>query len=177
MAASIPSSLLNSLFAKVGRAFPPPWIVEESQRYLVLLLNHVLMREPQALARLAGQKGRKVNLHWRQFSLCFVVTPAGLFELASEARDADLSVTMLEEAPWELIRATLHSEKPAVRIEGDVQFAAEINWLADHVRWDIEEDLSHLVGDAPSHALVQAGRIFLESLRKFVAAQPGGTPS
>jgi hypothetical protein len=21
-----------------------------------------------------------------------------------------------------------------------VQFAAEVNWLADHVRWDVEED-------------------------------------
>jgi ubiquinone biosynthesis accessory factor UbiJ len=175
MVAPIPLSLLSSLFARVARAVPPPWIVEESQRNLVLLLNHVLTREPQAPPRLAGHKGRKVHLQWRHFSLCLVVTPAGLFELVPEARDADLSVTVLEEAPWELIRATLHSEKPSVRIEGDVQFAAEINWLADHVRWDLEEDLSHLVGDAPSHALVQAGRVFLESLRKFVAAQPGGT--
>jgi ubiquinone biosynthesis protein UbiJ len=39
-----------------------------------------------------------------------------------------------------------------VRIEGDVQLAAEVNWLVDHVRWDMEEDLSRLMGDAPAHA-------------------------
>ena len=175
MDVQIPLSFLRALSDRIGRVVPPPWIVEESQRSLVLLLNHVLTREPQALARLAGHKGRKVHLHWRQFSLCLAVTPAGLFELAPEDRDADLSITVLEEEPWELIRATLHSEKPSVRIEGDVQFAAEINWRADHVRWDLEEDLSLLVGDAPAHALGQAGRVFMESLRKFVAAKPGGT--
>jgi hypothetical protein len=40
-----------------------------------------------------------------------------------------------------------------VRIAGDVQFAAEINWLVEHVRWDLEEDLSRLIGDAPAHAM------------------------
>ncbi len=175
MDAQIPLSLLRSLSDRIRRVVPPPWIVEESQRSLVLLLNHVLTREPQALARLAGHKGRKVHMHWRQFSLCLAVTPAGLFELAPEGREADLTITVLEEEPLELIRATLHSDKPSVRIEGDVQFAAEINWLSDHVRWDLEEDLSHLVGDAAAHAIAQAGRVFVESLRQFVAAKPGGT--
>ena len=53
----------------------------------------------------------------------------------------------------ELAQAALRGDKPAVRIAGDVQFAAEINWLVEHVRWDLEEDLSRLVGDAPAHAI------------------------
>jgi ubiquinone biosynthesis protein UbiJ len=60
-----------------------------------------------------------------------------------------------------------------VRIEGDVQLAAEINWLIDHVRWDAEEDLARLVGDAAAHTLAQAARKALESLRSFVARRPG----
>ena len=31
---------------------PPPWAIEEGQRRLVLLLNHILQQEPEALARL-----------------------------------------------------------------------------------------------------------------------------
>jgi hypothetical protein len=33
-----------------------------------------------------------------------------------------------------------------VRIDGDVQFAGDIQWLADNLRWDIEDDLARLVG-------------------------------
>ena len=31
--------------------------------------------------------------------------------------------------------------------------AAEVQWLVDHVRWDLEEDLARLFGDAPAHAM------------------------
>jgi ubiquinone biosynthesis protein UbiJ len=45
----------------------------------------------------------------------------------------------------------LRGDKPSIRIEGDVQFAAEINWLVDNVKWDVEEDLARLIGDVPAH--------------------------
>jgi ubiquinone biosynthesis protein UbiJ len=62
----------------------------------------------------------------------------------------------------------MQGDKPAVRIEGDVQLAAEINWLADHVRWDLEEDLARIMGDAPAHMVVQAGRTLAQGLGQFV---------
>ena len=64
-----------------------------------------------------------------------------------------------------------------MRIAGDVQFAAEINWLVDHVRWDMEEDLSRLIGDAPAHAIGQGMRRMTDALRKFAAAAPGAAPA
>ena len=44
---------------------PPAWAVEESQRRIVLLVNHVLMQEPQATARLIRQKGRVILVQWQ----------------------------------------------------------------------------------------------------------------
>ena len=61
-----------------------------------------------------------------------------------------------------------------MRIEGDVQLAAEVNWLVDNLRWDMEEDLSRLMGDAPAHALMQGVRGMGQALRQFVGARPGG---
>jgi ubiquinone biosynthesis protein UbiJ len=49
-----------------------------------------------------------------------------------------------------------------------VQLAAEVNWLADHVRWDVEEDLSRIVGDAPAHMMVQSVQSMAKALRQFV---------
>ena len=136
---------------------------------MVLTVNHVLQQEPEAQARLARQAGRVVEARWRSFVVRLAATPAGLLELATSAAPADLTLTMTDESPWTLAQAALRGGKPPVQIIGDVQFAAEINWLVDHVRWDAEEDLSRLVGDAPAHAAMQAFRRVAAALRAFGA--------
>jgi ubiquinone biosynthesis protein UbiJ len=87
--------------------------------------------------------------------------------VAPGAAQPDLTLTLTEESPWELAQAALRGDKPPVRIAGDVQFAAEINWLVEHVRWDLEEDIARLIGDAPAHALGEAGRKMMQALRQF----------
>ncbi|MGP1516717.1 MAG: SCP2 sterol-binding domain-containing protein [Ottowia sp.] len=148
---------------------PPAWFTEEMQRRAVLLLNHVLMQEPEARARLARQKGRVVRLLWRQWAVQLAATPAGLCELADAARAPDLRLTVSADSPLTLAAGALRGEKPAIRIEGDVQLAAEVNWLADHLRWDVEEDLARLLGDVPAHAVASAGRALAAALRQFAA--------
>jgi ubiquinone biosynthesis protein UbiJ len=157
---------------------PPDWFVEEAQRRLVLLFNHVLMQETEAQARLARQAGKVVEAHWRGFSLRVAATRAGLFELVAPGdAAADLTLTLTEESPLGLARVALRGEKPPVHIAGDVQFAAEISWLVDNVRWDAEEDLARLIGDAPAHAMADAGRRMLSAIRDFAAkGTPGSRP-
>ncbi|MGH8820654.1 MAG: hypothetical protein ACREWJ_05110, partial [Rhodoferax sp.] len=83
----------------------------------------------------------------------------------------DLTLAILQASPFEAAQAALRGDKPAVRIEGDVQLAADVNWLVDHVRWDAEEDLSRVLGDAPAHALGQAARRLLGGLRQFTSTR------
>lgn len=169
MATQSPFSMLEGLFQNLPTPFAPPaWAVEESHRRIVLLLNHVLQQEPQATERLARQKGRVIHTQWREFSFRVQATPAGLLDLASPDAAADLTLTVTEESPFAIAQAMLQGQKPAVRIEGDVQLAAEINWLADHVRWDVEEDLSKIMGDAPAHMLMQTCRTAGQALQQFV---------
>jgi ubiquinone biosynthesis protein UbiJ len=85
----------------------------------------------------------------------------------------DLRLTVTEDSPISIASALARGDKPKVRIEGDVQLAAEVNWLIDHVRWDPEEDLARLIGDAPAHTLAQVARQALSALRSFVAQRPG----
>jgi ubiquinone biosynthesis protein UbiJ len=151
---------------------PPSWMVDESVNRLVLFLNHVIQSEPEAMARLARQKGQRIELVWDRIQLQLTPTPAGLLE-RSRFEGFDLRLTVTEESPVSLASALVKGDKPKVRIEGDVQLAAEINWLIDHVRWDAEEDLARLVGDAMAHTLAQAARKAMEALRGFVAKRPG----
>lgn len=175
MATQSPFPFLDTLTGRLGQALQPPaWVVEETHRRIVLLLNHVLAQEPEAKARLARQRGRVVLAAWRHFEMRLVATPAGLLDLATATAPADLTLTLTQESPWDLAQTALRREKPQVRIAGDVQFAAEINWLVDHVRWDLEEDLARLCGDAPAHTLVQGLRAMEAGLRRFIDRMPGG---
>src|SRR3954468_6883964 len=173
MATQSPASFLDQLFDRVGQALqPPPWMVEEMQRRLVLLLDHVLQQEPEAQARLKRQAGRLVEAHWRNFSVRLVATPAGLLDLGPAAQAADLTLTVSQESAWALAQSALRGEKPAVRIAGDVQLAAEVQWLVDHVRWDLEEDLARIVGDAPAHAMGSIARRMADAVRQFAGRGP-----
>jgi ubiquinone biosynthesis protein UbiJ len=163
-----PISFFESLFQNLSLPLPPAWVVEESQRRIVLLLNHVLMQEPQAMERLVRQKDRVVLAQWRQFNFKVLITPAGLLDLALPESVADLTLEITEESPVALAQTLAQGNKPPVRVAGDVQLAAEINWLGDHVRWDVEEDLSRIVGDAPAHLLMQAARTFAQGVQQFI---------
>ncbi|MFN3436622.1 MAG: SCP2 domain-containing protein [Acidovorax sp.] len=167
-----PFSFLDGLFERVAAGpQPPQWLVHEVQQRLVLFLNHVLMQESEAMDRLVRQKGRVARVQWRAYSMALVITPAGLFNLASEGAVPDLQLEVTETSPLALAQVALRGDKPSIRIEGDVQLAAEINWLVDHVRWDVEEDLARVIGDAPAHTVAQVASRAAQALRQFVGAR------
>ena len=156
------------------RVQAPAWLVDETLNRLVLFLNHVLMAEPEAMQRLVRHKGQRIELLWQQMHLKLLVTPAGLLE-RGRFEAFDLRLTVTDDNPLDLMAALARGDKPKVRIEGDVQLAAEVNWLIDNVRWDAEEDLARLIGDAPAHTLAQLGRQMLEALKGFVASKAPAT--
>jgi ubiquinone biosynthesis protein UbiJ len=159
---------LDELFSKIASSVrPPEWMQDEIQRRLLLLVNHVLMQEPEAQARLARQASRVVEARWRTFEMRLRITPVGLLEAAPAVGEPDLTLSLAEESPWQLAQAAFRGDKPPVRIAGEVQLAADINWLVEHVRWDLEEDLSRLIGDVPAHAIGEALRRMLQALRRF----------
>ncbi len=179
-----PFDLLDAVAGRVLPAVKPvvdPFLAPASRELrhrLVLLLNHVLGQEAEAMARLKRQRGRVLEITWRDLALRLAVTPAGLLDQAPADARPDLTLALIQDSPLELARSALRGDKPDVRIAGDVQLAAEVNWLADHLRWDLEEDLSRLMGDAPAHALATGLRQALSALKGFASRfEAGRTPA
>jgi ubiquinone biosynthesis accessory factor UbiJ len=151
---------------------PPPWLRAEINNRVLLLVNHVLMQEPQAMDRLRRQKGKVVRASWGRLELVVQATPAGLLALADAQRAPDLVLQVPETSPVALAQSLLQGQRPQVDIQGDVQLAAEVAWLVDNVRWDMEEDLSRLLGDAAAHTLVSRLGEAGAALRSFLQRQP-----
>jgi ubiquinone biosynthesis accessory factor UbiJ len=165
----------TSFFAKFPGNLPTPplWLISEGHNRIVLLLNHVLQQEPEAMQRLARQKGRVVKFAWQQFTLMLTATPVGLLAVASHPEGVNTKIDLLLEITdtdvMELSQKMLRGDKPNVRIEGDIQLAAEVQWLAQNVRWDIEDDLARIVGDVPAHYAAKTAKTVLEKLKDWMA--------
>lgn len=159
-----PASLLEAF----SGLQPPAWLVDELQNRCVLLLNHVLGQEPAAMERLRRQRGKPVLVQWGRVNLCLQASAAGLLERALPNVTPELTVTLTQTDPWDLVTSAVKGAKPAVDVRGDVQLAAEVAWLAENVRWDLEEDLSRWIGDALAHAVVSMAQRALQAVKGFL---------
>ncbi len=147
---------------------------------ITLLLNHVIGAEPVATERLRGHAGRSIQLQWTGWPsllpappvVAFMVTPAGLLEWQAEpAQLPDLRVALDASNPLKLMGQWFSGERPQLGIEGDSALAADISWLIENLRWDIEDDLARLIGQGPAHELSRAAATlsagFNEAVRKL----------
>jgi len=162
-------NFLTSFFAKLPN--PPDWLIAEGHNRIVLLLNHVLQQEPEAMQRLARQKGQVVKFAWQKFDLLLTATPVGLLAVAIKDAKVDLLLEVTDTDPAELGQKMIRGEKPNVRIEGNVQLAAEVQWLAQNVKWDLEDDLARIVGDVPAHRAMSVARAVKARLSEWLAAR------
>ena len=120
-------------------------------------LNHVLKSAPLALERLRKHAGRTAAFHVGPLTLAFTVQTTGEVTTAVPGAASDLDVRI---SPFLLPRLALREEAAwrEVEMQGDMELAQEISFLARNLDWDVEEDLSKVVGDAAAHRMVGAAR-------------------
>jgi ubiquinone biosynthesis protein UbiJ len=118
-------------------------------------LNRLLEAEPWARERLAPFAGETVELRAPYLpAVRFAIVAGGRLAPGGEP---SLRIALRAGALGALARGEDHFMRE-VDIEGNARLAQEVLHLARHLRWDFEEDLSRLVGDAPAHAMAQALR-------------------
>lgn len=136
------------------------------------VLNRLLEAEPWARLRLAPFAGELVELRAAALpTLRLRIVEGGAVEAA--AGEASLRMTFKPELLASLVRGEEHALR-SVDVEGDARLAAEVLFLARHLRWDAEEELSRVVGDVAARRLAQAGRAFaawqVDALGRIAAA-------
>jgi ubiquinone biosynthesis accessory factor UbiJ len=131
-------------------------------------VNHLLVREPWAVERMKPYAGKCVKLTCGPVSLALAVQAEGLFAATSEADAGRFDVTIavpLDAAPA-FVQGGQGAVMKHVRIEGDAEFAQTLAKLAEHLRWDPEEDVARVIGDAPAHRLGMIARTVHEQAQR-----------
>ena len=146
---------------------------------LTLWLNHVIASEDAAVQRLRPHAGRFIRLQltgWPPLlpalpDLSFAVTPAGLLEWpATPAATPDLLLTVDAANPARMVVEDLSGQRPPVAVVGDAALATDVSWLMDNLRWDVQDDLARLIGDAPAHELARIGAMLAGGVRQAVSS-------
>ena len=126
-----------------------------------IFVNHVLAQQPWAREALARHAGRSLRLAAPPFTLAFSITEAGDVLALPFGSSAPADVTLSVAATRvPLLIIDPETAMKDVRIEGDAEFAQTLARLAREVRWDVEEDLSRVVGDIPAHQFMRFTRAF-----------------
>jgi ubiquinone biosynthesis protein UbiJ len=163
------------------------WMIRAIHRHLgaavteriALLVNHVLQGEASAVERLRQHTGKRVQFHfsaspvagWLPEQLTVEITPAGLIEVLLEDSGApDLRVSVDASRPVKTIADALSGQRPAVEVSGDAGLAADVAWLVDNLRWDVQDDLARVVGAGAAAALSQFVGTASAALRSALGA-------
>ena len=175
---------------------PIQWLAPAVLARLVLLLNHVVASEPEAVARLKAHSGRVIDIRWatgtagvlpaflgRVFQgdatlppIRLLITPAGLFEAVAEDAPTSsftptstqgLTLTVQLGDPIDLLKRAARGERPEVNIEGDANLAEVASWMMKNLRWDVEDDVARWLGHTPAELLRQLGEQVRQALQRF----------
>jgi len=135
-------------------------------------INHILQAEPWAMSELARHAGKGVLLKLPVGNLFFELTPAGTLIAAT-----NLDIPALElEVSADVLSALAggsgglrEQAMKSVKITGDADLAQLLGRLAGQIRWEYEEDLAQLIGDAPANFAVRQGKKFVSAGRSAAA--------
>ncbi len=130
-------------------------------------LNHLLRQNSWASELLRPHQGRVVRIALPPLAQSLAIDAGGGFTAAPVDALADATISL---SPGAAIRHLLQPGSGAgqARLDGDMDLAVTVGKVLQGLVWDVEEDLSHIVGDIPAYQITQAGqRIRRELGHKF----------
>lgn len=133
-------------------------------------LQHITSQNNWSRAHLIGFAGKVVQFDFVLVKANLLILEDGSLSMAGEsyannnnAPDATIHV------PPSLALRILANDKAAkmhIKIDGDTHLATELSKVLQLMRWDIEEDLSKVVGDIAANKIVTASHQVFSSAKK-----------
>ena len=129
----------------------------------VWAVNHAISRSPWATERLVPFSGSNIRLDVSPIVVTFAIDSHGQLGTAVEGVEPEVTLAMpASDLPRALLAGEMSGVMNSVRIEGNAELADALGFVFRNLSWDVEEDLSRVVGDIPAHRLVGVAH----SLRK-----------
>lgn len=118
-------------------------------------LNHVLRQNTWTGEQLRPFAGKVVRISVPPLGVTLAIEPCGEFATAPLDANIDAEIVI---TPSSALRILLEPEtaSSAATLQGDTGLGAAVGKVLQGLRWDVEADLSRIIGDIPAHELSRA---------------------
>lgn len=135
------------------------------------MINRILDATPAARVRLRAHAGKRVSATIGPVTIRLGVAENGRVEPASTGNASNAAPDAAFQIPLVLIPRLLRKDESAyreVQFTGDSEFAHTLSTLARDLDWDIEEDLSQLLGGGTTADIIAHRAVgTVQALRAF----------
>lgn len=128
-------------------------------------LQHITNQNNWSRPYLAPFAGKVVQFDFSLLKANLIILEDGSLSLAGVTAIADAVIHLPPSLAMRLM-AQDESAKMQIKIDGDTHLATELSKILQQMRWDIEEDLSHLMGDIAANKLVAGGQKVVQETKK-----------
>ncbi|OQW69052.1 MAG: hypothetical protein BVN34_05935 [Proteobacteria bacterium ST_bin12] len=128
-------------------------------------LQHITQQNSWSRPYLTPFSGRILQFDFSLLKAHLIILEDGSLSLAGESAKADAIIHIPPSLAMRLM-AQDESAKMQIKIDGDTHLATEFSKVLQQMRWDYEEDLSHLVGDIAANKLVTGGKKIAQETKK-----------
>lgn len=133
-------------------------------------LQHLTNQNNWSRAYLVAFTGKVVQFNFVLIKTNLTILEDGSLSLAGETAQPDAFIHIPPSLALRLL-AKDEAAKLQIKIDGDTHLATELSKILQQMRWDIEEDFSHLVGDITASKVGEtAQKVLHESKKQTVNA-------
>lgn len=123
-----------------------------------IVLNHIFSQNDWMSSKLKKFKDKIVFFKISEIEMYFKINAQGLLVLTEKEVIPDTSIFMKVNSFFNQI---ISNKNKDISIQGDIDLAKEVSEILKKIRWDVEEDLSKIVGDVAANRLGRIGKNFL----------------
>jgi ubiquinone biosynthesis protein UbiJ len=129
--------------------------------FIINALNHLIAQEHWAQELLMPHSHKVISVSVPLGQAFLMINDGSFTNAHQENISPSVSFDISKEAIWAFIKEGKPAALKYIRISGDVDLAADLNHLVADLKWEAEEDLAQIIGDAPSHLIFRESKKIL----------------
>jgi ubiquinone biosynthesis accessory factor UbiJ len=121
------------------------------------VLQHLMQQNDWTAPLLQPYANQTLGFDFKVAQVNLTILPNGELAVAADSATADAHIHL----PPSLVMRLLRKDPLAaslIKIDGDVSLGIEVGKILSAVRWDVEGDLSKVVGDIAAYQVVELGQ-------------------
>jgi len=121
------------------------------------VLQHLMQQNSWTALLLQPYAHKNLRLDFKVAQATLTILNNGELAVAGDSAEADATIHLPPSLAMRLLRQDplAHS---LIKIDGDTALGIEVGKILSAIRWDIEDDLSKVVGDVAAYQVVQIGQ-------------------